>query len=319
MLSLKSILLAGAMAMLTCGSQSAFAELYHVDSQTNAVDLPLTQSGVNVRLSPGQYTVTLQASDFRLHSGTPTPQPHVMAHCVEEASLTDYRVFTLNGVGDAKTLDWPGGEMRLFFLDEDVLEDNSGGSIVRIVGAGGFDQTFKVDALTNVVDAPLAETAFRIPLPPGRYAITLKASDFRLNGGTPDPQRHVVAHCTGQAGLADYRVFSLNGVGASRTLDWPGGELGLFFIDETVLADNTGGSIVEVKRVLPPLTMQIASVALRWMGELHETYQLQYSTELQPDAWVNLGAPIPGTGAMVTVIDEVLGHPRRFYRLQLVE
>jgi hypothetical protein len=319
MLSSKTLLLACTTAMLTCTPQCALADVHQVDSQTNAVDLPLSQTGMRVRLIPGQYTVTLQASDFRLNAGNPAPQPHVMAHCVEEAGLTDYRVFTLNGVGDAKTLNWPGGEMRLFFLDEDVLEDNTGSSSVRITGTGGFDQTYRVDALTNVVGASLTETAVRIPLQPGRYAITLQASDFRLNGGTPAPQSHITAHCVGEAGLMEYRVFSLNGFGASRTLDWPGGELRLFFIDETVLADNTGGSIVEVKRILPPLTMQIASVALRWETATNETYQLQFSAEMQPGTWVNLGDTIPGTGAMVTVIDEVFDHPRRFYRLQLVQ
>lgn len=299
-------------------AHDAVSQTYRVDSITNAVDLPLSQQAVNVPLQPGRYTITLTASDFRLNYSTPLPQRHVVAQCVEAAALSDYSVFTLNGIGDSRTLDWPGGNLRLFFVDEAVPGDNTGGSVVEVRGSGGIVGTYQVDGVTNAVDAPLSQNAVSVPLQPGRYAITLTASDFRLNYNTPSPQGHVVANLSCPACLSDYTTFTLNGVGDSKTFEWSGGDLRLFFVDEAVLWDNTGSSTVEVKRVLPPLSVSVAALALSWQTQTNETYQLQYSTVLSPATWLNLGSPITGTGTNAVVIDSILGQPQRFYRLTLV-
>jgi len=71
-----------------------------------------------------------------------------------------------------------------------------------------------------------------------------------------------------------------------------------------------------VVEVVPTvLSIQVASVQVAWNTETNRSYQLQYSSSLTSNTWMNLGAPVSGTGTNVSVIDTVLGEPRRFYRV----
>jgi alpha-L-arabinofuranosidase len=47
------------------------------------------------------------------------------------------------------------------------------------------------------------------------------------------------------------------------------------------------------------------------------SYTLQYSEDLQPDHWQDLGSPKIGTGGEVIFTDQHSGAPRRFYRVKL--
>jgi len=73
--------------------------------------------------------------------------------------------------------------------------------------------------------------------------------------------------------------------------------------------------VVEVEA--PRVTIQVATVAVRWPSTTGTVYQLQYRSSLTGDIWTNLGAPIDGTGSNIVVLDSVLDQPRRFYRVQL--
>jgi hypothetical protein len=69
---------------------------------------------------------------------------------------------------------------------------------------------------------------------------------------------------------------------------------------------------------LPPvtkLTISVASVSLKWPSVTGTTYQLQYQSPRTTNLWTELGPPIPGTDAEITVIDSVLDDPLRIYRL----
>ena len=47
-----------------------------------------------------------------------------------------------------------------------------------------------------------------------------------------------------------------------------------------------------------------------------QTYQIQYTTNLAPANWIDLGAPINATSNTVTVSDTIL-NPQIFYRAVL--
>jgi hypothetical protein len=212
-------------------------------------------------------------------------------------------------VGDRRTLDATAA--YLFFVD-DLPDDNSGRSTVQVLRGETLVGTYVVDGRSNVLGAPLAQ--LKVPLTrPGYYSVTLKASDF-TESRPQQPQRHVMV--LGGSGLGDYRVFSLNGIGASKTLFFDMPEIWLFFVDD-IAGDNTGGSTVQVSAV-PDLDIQVASVAIRWSSEQDQMYQLEYATALAPDQWAALGSPVQGTGGLMTVADEVLGQPKRFYRVRLL-
>jgi hypothetical protein len=66
------------------------------------------------------------------------------------------------------------------------------------------------------------------------------------------------------------------------------------------------------------LAIEVASVALTWFAAANEVYQIQYRSSLTTNAWMDLGFPIVGSGAPLTVIDTAVHEPRRLYRVRLV-
>jgi hypothetical protein len=44
---------------------------------------------------------------------------------------------------------------------------------------------------------------------------------------------------------------------------------------------------------------------------------LQCNSDLSSSNWINLGSPIPATGATLSTTDSVTNGPQRFYRLVL--
>jgi len=301
-----------------------------VDGVTNACDVPYITNGVSVVLpGSGTYTFTLAASDFSESYSAPARQRHVLVTGQElrdfrtPSGPSDFRTFSLNGAGDSRTVYWDGvagaGWIRLFFLDEAVLYDNVGTSTVVVSNATGWVGTYVVDSITNCLNAPLSTVAKTIALPEvGTYKFTLVASDFSESYSAPAPQRHVLVAGSSDI-LGDFRNFSLNGIGDSKTLRCAlAGDIRFFFVDYLELADNMGTSTVQVERVLPALSVSVASVAIGWMTDPAEKYQLQFSSSLSPGSWTNLGDVVQGTGTNTVVFDSVLGQPQRFYRLTLV-
>jgi hypothetical protein len=301
------------LSFLFTGVSNAIASDHYVDGVSGATAPNLSQKAVHLTLpSAGTYTLRLANSDFRENFGTPNPQRHVIVS--GNSFLGDKRVFTLNGNGDTETITH-SGELLLFFLD-DLIEDNTGGSTVELWSNGALLQTVYVDAIVNTIPPPTGAGDVRAPIPlNSSWQISLIDADFRENFGTPNPQRHVVV--LGGSGLGDMRTFTLNGLNDSRTIEYGPNEVRLLFIDDVVW-DNTGGATVRVTRVLPPLTAQVASVAIQWKTIQGEKYQLQYATALSPNTWTDIGNVIVGTGVTTQHIDTVLGTTQRFYRLAFV-
>jgi hypothetical protein len=63
------------------------------------------------------------------------------------------------------------------------------------------------------------------------------------------------------------------------------------------------------------ITPVAGTFALTWSAVAGQPYQLQYKTNLSQTVWTNLGAVITATDATVTVSDDGLSDPQRFYRL----
>ena len=55
-----------------------------------------------------------------------------------------------------------------------------------------------------------------------------------------------------------------------------------------------------------------------WSAATGQVYQLQFTTNLNPSAWNNLGATVNGTNAMMTRSDSIGSGPHRFYRVGLL-
>jgi hypothetical protein len=61
------------------------------------------------------------------------------------------------------------------------------------------------------------------------------------------------------------------------------------------------------------------TVRVSWNSESNQQYQLQYSSTLTSNSWVNLNQPIQGNGSNTTVADPILTQGQRFYRIRRLQ
>ena len=66
---------------------------------------------------------------------------------------------------------------------------------------------------------------------------------------------------------------------------------------------------------LPRLHVKVGSVSLSFQTETNRLYQIQYTDQLSPTQWIDLGVPLKGYGTNIVVADTVLDSPRRVYRV----
>ena len=82
---------------------------------------------------------------------------------------------------------------------------------------------------------------------------------------------------------------------------------------ETALAFDDF-QISAVPQASPHLSIRISQVEVCWESLTNMIYQVQYSTALTSNTWVNLGGAVPGNG-FTNCISDVLTSPRRYYRV----
>jgi hypothetical protein len=121
-----------------------------------------------------------------------------------------------------------------------------------------------------------------------------------------DIYRDLYRHLSGtETNLVAYWSFE-DGTAADITGH---GHTGTFSGDTITVSDD--GPITEVIRV----AIEVASVQVSWPSHSNTMYQVQYSSALTTNTWVNFGTPVEGVDGVSTVIDSVLGRPRGFYRV----
>jgi hypothetical protein len=66
-------------------------------------------------------------------------------------------------------------------------------------------------------------------------------------------------------------------------------------------------------------TVTNQTVALTWSSIAGSVYQLQYTTNLNPATWNNVGYPLVATNGAITTFDfdAIISGPQRFYRVML--
>jgi hypothetical protein len=60
------------------------------------------------------------------------------------------------------------------------------------------------------------------------------------------------------------------------------------------------------------------NVVLTWSGLIGQQYQVQYKTNLTDAAWLPLNSPAPGTGASLSLTNNLGAAPQRFFRLVIL-
>jgi len=84
-----------------------------------------------------------------------------------------------------------------------------------------------------------------------------------------------------------------------------------FALDDLSFAADSSTNRPTVLRIYP-------AVELGWNSDTGKVYQVQYSTILNSNAWVNLGPPTPGNGATSYLFDSTRDQPSKFYRVLTV-
>ena len=82
----------------------------------------------------------------------------------------------------------------------------------------------------------------------------------------------------------------------------------LFFAEGTVIP----------AQVPPPISIRVSHVDICWSSRTNTMYQVQYRSDLTTNIWVDVGAPIVGTGLVDCVTDPIAG-PQKFYRVKVMQ
>jgi hypothetical protein len=109
-------------------------------------------------------------------------------------------------------------------------------------------------------------------------------------------------------GYGDRQRFVFTATTTNTTLQFLDSSEATASID--IALDNVAVSLVQ-----PQLSIQVSQLAICWVGVSNRLYQLQTRSELNTNTWVDVGAPILGTGDTSCYYDSILGVPRRFYRV----
>ncbi|MEO8429193.1 MAG: hypothetical protein ABI651_19050 [Verrucomicrobiota bacterium] len=75
----------------------------------------------------------------------------------------------------------------------------------------------------------------------------------------------------------------------------------------------------EKQALLAPVFQTVArttgSIEFIWRAAAGLMYQMQYTTDLNPIVWNNLGSPVAPTNGTVTATDTITASRQRFYRI----
>ena len=118
--------------------------------------------------------------------------------------------------------------------------------------------------------------------------------------------------------------FVSDSSGSFTTIDVPGAESTQAFgvndfgqIVGLAVIDGRNHAFIATPVPEPRLSIYPA-VDVAFFTETNKTYQLQYVASAGITNWMNLGAPILGSGTNISVFDSTRTSPTRIYRLQII-
>jgi hypothetical protein len=85
---------------------------------------------------------------------------------------------------------------------------------------------------------------------------------------------------------------------------------------DAVCSEETIAEIFTVESGRPRLRIN-PPADICWDSRTNEIYQLQWISSLDSTNWLNLGSPLPGTGATMCVADSTPIQEKRFYRVRM--
>jgi len=143
-------------------------------------------------------------------------------------------------------------------------------------------------------------------------------SDPTVNDVWAIPQNAEMATLARQYGRDYWNSFYIISYEQATALGWTTGD-GTHF-------NSAGGTALgqmlwsDVWRDFHQLTAAAANanVNLRWYGMVGRNYQVQYTSDVTPPNWQNLGSTFMATNVLVNYVDALGSQPARFYRVLAV-
>jgi len=206
----------------------------------------------NIPVGAGSHTLRLEASTYsdRPDSAFESHFVCVLLGAGADTSAHQDWFFTLNGVGDEKTVVFGDPSSIHVGYVGTVPLGNHGSSIVSLDA-----QQFEILAENHsVVTSALTEYFVEIEYDSagaGNYEITLDESDFSPRAGLVAPLVVLLLHDPEES-ARDYLITSLNGAGDQLTVHLePNGRIFAGFIDDLAI-DNAGGADLSIAFVGTP-------------------------------------------------------------------
>ena len=89
-------------------------------------------------------------------------------------------------------------------------------------------------------------------------------------------------------------------------------DLNLIGLGNDFALDDLGFALNEI---VPTTAAIFVAVEIDWNSQSGATYQVQYSDTADSGVWINLSAPVAGTGEAMAVFDSTRSNPERIYRI----
>ena len=204
----------------------------------------------------------------------------------------------------AATLNYPAtvasdGSGNLFFADQQ-------NNVIRKIDTAGFITTVAGSGATGYAGDGGAATMASLD---GPYGVGM---DIWGNLFVADSFNNRVREVTL---LACYPTLKLKNVTANDAGNY------------TVIIANTYGSVTSSIATLTvgmpaPNLLRVAAtngyLSFTWAAVSNQTYQVQYTTDLNPPNWLDLGSPVTATKSTASASDLIGPDQRRFYRVALL-
>lgn len=88
---------------------------------------------------------------------------------------------------------------------------------------------------------------------------------------------------------------------------------------DTVAYPPRAGTVLSLAPTNAGPELQVfTAIELVWPSEVNHLYQVQWTSSLDPQQWVDFGPAVNGTGTSVSVFDSTRVHPQGFYRVQVL-
>ena len=176
-------------------------------------------------------------------------------------------------------------------------------------GPGGKGTVFRLDftSAPQITTQPVAQTVAsgaNVSFSVAVFAAPPRFYQWQKNGtNLPD---------SGSLTGSTNRILTLTNVSLADS-----GSLSVIVSNSLGVVTSSSAQLTVVAEPVQTITAANGTITLTWSAATGQSYQLQYTADLTPANWINLGNAITATNGVVTTTDLIGANAQRFYRVVL--